>query len=183
METSLVKYDAELTAIDEVLPSLSVNSVEEFHAAAELLRDIKATLNQVEAERVRVTGPAYEAWKNANDFFSRVSDKGKRAEKEIKAKIAAFDTRQRETERRLLQEAAEKADHHALSLVQSSAVAQGVSIREILDIEITDANLIPREFLEPNEKLIRATVKATKGHREIPGVRIFKKSSVASRAS
>ena len=48
-------------------------------------------------------------------------------------------------------------------------------------VTIVDATLVPREFLMVDEKLIRATVKAKKGKVEIPGVRVFKKASVAAK--
>lgn len=53
-----------------------------------------------------------------------------------------------------------------------------IGIRKVWTFEIIDENLIPREYLMVNEKLIRAAVGA--GKRSIPGVRIFEQSSVAS---
>lgn len=51
------------------------------------------------------------------------------------------------------------------------------------DIEIENADLVPRSYCVPDEVKIRRTVKANYGRIEIPGVRIFQKRSVASRAN
>jgi len=56
--------------------------------------------------------------------------------------------------------------------------AAGISTREDWDFEISDASLIPREYLIPDEKAIRAFVKATKGKKEIPGVKIISKTII-----
>jgi hypothetical protein len=56
--------------------------------------------------------------------------------------------------------------------------AAGISTREDWDFEITDANLIPRDYLIPDDKTIRAFVKATKGKKEIPGVKIIAKTVI-----
>jgi hypothetical protein len=50
------------------------------------------------------------------------------------------------------------------------------------DIEITNADLVPREYCVPDEVRLRRIVKANAGRMEIPGVRIFQKRSVASKA-
>lgn len=51
------------------------------------------------------------------------------------------------------------------------------------DIEIMNAEIVPREYCQPDEVKIRRIVKANFGRMEIPGVRIFQKRSVASKAS
>lgn len=61
--------------------------------------------------------------------------------------------------------------------------AKGTAMREEWDFEITDRNAIPREFLIPDEKTIRAMVKARKGETNIPGIRVFSKRNLAARAS
>jgi hypothetical protein len=57
----------------------------------------------------------------------------------------------------------------------------GLSFYDGYDFEILDINLIPRKFLMPDEKGIRLFIKATKGMREIPGVRIIVKKIAATR--
>lgn len=65
--------------------------------------------------------------------------------------------------------------------VPKTPKANGLSIREYLDIEIIDASLVPREYCIPDEVMIRQVVKKMKGKIEIPGVRIFTKKSASVR--
>lgn len=55
-------------------------------------------------------------------------------------------------------------------------------LTESWDIEVMNADLVPRQYCEPDEVKIRRIVKANEGRIEIPGVRIFRKRSVASKA-
>jgi hypothetical protein len=60
--------------------------------------------------------------------------------------------------------------------------AEGVSFRDNWDFEIEDAALLPREYLIPDEKKIRAVVKAHKGETKIPGVKVIHDRSAAVRS-
>ena len=66
--------------------------------------------------------------------------------------------------------------------VQPVIRAEGVSFREDWDFEIEDETLIPREYLMPDEKKIRAFVKATKGATKIPGIKAVPKTITSVRA-
>ncbi len=62
-----------------------------------------------------------------------------------------------------------------VDVIEEVPKVEGISYREDYDFEIVNEALIPRQFLMPNEKAIRAFIKATKGRTEIAGVRILKK--------
>lgn len=53
--------------------------------------------------------------------------------------------------------------------------------KENWQFEITDIDKIPRKYLIPDEVMIRAEVKRTKGKTAIPGVRVWDAGTVASR--
>lgn len=59
--------------------------------------------------------------------------------------------------------------------------AEGTSVRQVWDWEITDANLIPRVFLKVDDAKIGATVRTMKGETDIPGVRAFPKDVLSVR--
>ena len=61
------------------------------------------------------------------------------------------------------------------------AKVEGVSFREDWDFEIEDAALIPREYLVPDEKKIRAVVRASKGDIKIPGIKPVPKTITSVR--
>ncbi len=56
---------------------------------------------------------------------------------------------------------------------------KGVTVREDWDFAITDAKKLPPEYLIPDEKKIRAVVKALKGATRISGVKVFAKTVMA----
>jgi len=57
----------------------------------------------------------------------------------------------------------------------------GISYKTDWDFEVTDALLIPREYLIVDEVKIRRVVKATKGALIIPGTRVFSKQVQSTR--
>lgn len=154
--------------------------------AAEILADVKGKNNRLEEMKHTATKPMNEALKAVRSWFAPAQNHYAEAEVILKNKIAAYH---REIEMRR-QAALAKIDDAAdsptitVALVELGAaqkpVTQGVSVTEVWDYEIVDASLLPREFLMPDEKKIKAA--SVGAGLEIPGVRRFKKSRVASRA-
>ena len=70
-----------------------------------------------------------------------------------------------------------------ITVVEDAPKVQGVSVSDKYDFEIVDADLIPREYLIPNERMIRDMVKASNGEVDIPGVKIIKDKTISVRAS
>ena len=58
----------------------------------------------------------------------------------------------------------------------------GLSFRDDWDFEVTDAAVIPREYLVPDEVKIRRVVKAMRGAIQIPGIKVVPKRVTAGRA-
>lgn len=58
----------------------------------------------------------------------------------------------------------------------------GISIPKVWTFEITDEDLIPREYLEVDLVRIRKVVTALKGDTNIPGVRVFEQKRIAAGA-
>lgn len=59
----------------------------------------------------------------------------------------------------------------------------GIGTREQWKFEITDAALIPREYLIPDEKAIRQVVNALKERAAIAGVRTWREDGITSRSA
>jgi len=69
-------------------------------------------------------------------------------------------------------------------LVQTAAPkVAGVTIPKVWTFEITDEDLIPREYLDVSEVRIRKVVNALKGDTNIPGVRVFEQKRIAAGAA
>lgn len=58
---------------------------------------------------------------------------------------------------------------------------KGLTVREDWKFSIVDAALVPREYLIPDEKKIGRIVRAMKDQTNIPGVRVYAESGVATR--
>lgn len=56
----------------------------------------------------------------------------------------------------------------------------GISAREVWRYEITDPDLLPREYTIPDEKAIGGVVRSLKGNTRIAGVRVWKDTSMAA---
>lgn len=69
-------------------------------------------------------------------------------------------------------------------LVQTAAPkVGGISIPKVWTFEITDEDVIPREYLDVSEVRIRKVVNALKGDTKIPGVRVFEQKRIAAGAA
>lgn len=176
MSEVLTQLSAEAQEVLERLRPLEITSKEDYAYAAEIARDVKTQLAQIETERKRIAGPQYEAWKATNDLFSRVREKYVVAEKVLKDKMALFLAAEKAREMALLAEAA-KGDVTALALAAEAApTAQGVSERKRVTFEVVDPAAVPDEYWMLNDKAIRAAVQAGA---QIPGVRVSVETTVA----
>jgi len=111
------------------------------------------------------------------------SDKRAEAErKKLEKKAERLETKGKpETAQEVI---AQKEQIVAPKIHVNSTVSKvvGVSSKKVWTYEITDIKKIPRNFMIPNERLIRDTVKATKGSLEIAGVRIYQEDSLYVRS-
>ena len=72
-------------------------------------------------------------------------------------------------------------EERPLEIVQAPAAEpepEGLSYRDNWQFEVVAIKEIPAEYLQVNEKGIRAVVKALKGNTKIPGIRVFNKKTV-----
>ena len=69
----------------------------------------------------------------------------------------------------------------AKPMVPSKPATEGISARVIWKYEITNPDLLPREFLMPNTAAISKMVSFLKGDCKIPGVRVFSENILAVR--
>ena len=113
---------------------------------------------------------------------AKLAAEGREAEAEQKRIQAAEREEQRLRDAEAKRIAAEAAPPAPVVHLEQPKVA-GVSKRENWTFEIVDENQIPREYLMPDEKMIRGVVRATKGKQQIPGVRIYAETIIASRSA
>jgi hypothetical protein len=115
----------------------------------------------------------------------------KRREEQQRAEDAA--RKERERLARLAERAnargdEDKAEQHlarseaivAAPVAVASSKAPGISTRSVFEYEITDASLLPREYLLPDDKRIGAVVRAMKMDTNIPGIKVIERKTIAA---
>lgn len=176
---AIATIEAEAGEIATEVVGLKVTDQESFVEAAGILVEVKTRLKVVEAERKKIAGPLYQAWKASNDFFTRVSSRLLSAELELKGKVAAYHDLARKREAAAIAALATATDHagSAMALVAASApVVKGVATKSVLDWSVEDSSLVPDAYWVLDEKRIGADVRAGA---QIPGIRTVMKTSVA----
>ena len=173
--------------------------------ATDILSWIAKAKKQVETKRRFFVKPLQEQVSSINNLFMDYKAPLDKADKTLRNKILTYRREQehlrQEEEKRLhkLQEKEQKRLERqaqkknappppppvAGPAVESQAKTirsemGSVSAREVWDFDIVDVDKIPKEFMIPNEKAIRAAVKA--GIRSISGVRIFQREELSVRA-
>ena len=177
MTQALAKFEEEAQALGSFLSDLVVDDDASFQNVSSMLVDIKTTLKEIEAERVKISGPIYESFRATNALFTKMSGKYEAAESAIKGKLAAYyDAKVAAENLALAASAAEEV--HSLALVdQSAPAAAGISMKPTKKWRILDAELVPDEFWVLDEKLIAKAVRASVN---VPGIEVYTVTSVAA---
>ena len=187
MSTDLAVYKREATEILNDLKDREIFSDEENAICGELLKFVKGRLAFLKIEKEKILKPQKAAVEATRDLFNQASAPFEEAEALLKARMAAFFEERKAKETKLLSEALESDSPRELVdlAAQAAPVVQGVSMREVYDFVVEDASLVPDEYklVSIDTKKIGLTVKAKKDLTSIPGVRVFKKTIVASRGS
>lgn len=151
-------------------------------------------LEQVE----RITEGKLSSWQQAEhrkqrseqerqEKIAREADEKRRAEEAAALQAQAKAERDKNEKARLLQEAkAVKSDPtppYVPPVASSVPRVQGMASTTVVDYEITDPDLVPREFCVPSPEKIRAAVRgyANAANCKIPGVRAFERTQFSRR--
>ena len=166
--------------------------------ASGLLVEVARRAKQVEALRVEAVGPMTKEVRRINAAFKACSDALDAVTARLKALTGEWALRKRQEQQRLLQEAQAAAeaqrvtdpDHvdlkRAAELVEAAKHAaparlDGIGMRDVWRIEVTDPDLVPRDFCSPDLAKLKAAVDG--GARSIPGVRVVAEVQIIARAS
>ena len=174
--------------------------------SAGILSEIAGAKKQAEAMRKTFTQPINESLKNINGFFKKLVEPLEKATGIIKGKVRDYYFREQEKAReaekkRLLAEAkreeelrkAEEEDREpepevAVDIPEvkvpkqtvKSVKGKAMTVKSRWVFEITDPDLVPKEFWVIDEKLIRESINA--GARSIAGVNIYEDKIVSIRS-
>ena len=172
----------------DLIKGIRLATNDDLKMAVVTVAEMKDKRGAVEAVLKRFTGPLKGVIKDIEGMFKPAMRALDECEALMKRKISSFAEEQAEKRDRLLAAAGEavsesdQAASRALIAEAENHVIEkvpGLSVRELWDGEVTDAAAIPREFLIPDVKALKAMTRARKGDPGIPGWRAFPTSSVA----
>ena len=194
----------------DIAQKFIVKTPQQAQEAGDYRNKIKAGLKQLDEERKELTRPlddvkakimdkyrpavdtlnvAYKLFdKGLSDYLAiqeRIRQKQqrkleaeaekKRQEAEAKAKEWVDKGNEKKVEEWL-----DKAENVIAPVVPETPKVEGITTRQDWDFEIINPNEVPRDFCIPDEKAIRAFIKATKGTKPIAGVKIFEKTIIVT---
>jgi uncharacterized phage infection (PIP) family protein YhgE len=187
----LAKVTAESKDALELLRRFTIQTPDQYQSAAEQVAVFKAEFDGIEKDRRELTDPLNQVVKKLNAKAKPATTFLETAIKLLKQAMAQWQFAEEERQRKALAEAQAKAQAGdiagatlALAHVESQTPkVAGTSVRSDWDFKITNPDLIPREFLTPDEAKIRAYVKAAKRPDAIPGVEAFETKIISTRAA
>ena len=196
LETEMVKLSGEYSGFMIATP-------EDYTKSGEILQKIKGKYALLDDREKEITRPMEQAKKSVIALFKRPKQILEGLEVKIKDAILTFqekqeaERRKKEEELKKIQEAeAKKLEAKAnktknedkkaelLAAAESTrAIApqvapnipkvEGISMAENWAFEIVNKDLIPREYMIPDEVTLGKVARATRGSLHIPGIRIY----------
>lgn len=172
----------------DLIKGIKLATNDDLKMAVVTIAEMKDKRGAVEAVLKRFTDPLKGVIKDIESMFKPAMRALDDCEKLMKRKISVFSDDQavrRDKYLAIAGEAASKGEEGVAQAALASAdelvleKVPGLSVRELWDGEVVDAAVIPREFLIPDVKALKAMTRARKGDPSIPGWRAFPTSSVA----
>lgn len=191
--TALVRsFASEGEQVLEVVRDYKIETHEELTTVATWLREVKSKRNELERQEKEITQPINTALRKVRELFKPAKKFWADAELLLKSKIGAAKLLEERRNQAALQEA---ADAHAAgdtegvvaatAKVTTTADVPGVTTYTKWTFVIEDESLLPREFLMPNDKLIKEHCSHSTDRQPtpIPGVKFIPDVQVSARAA
>lgn len=168
---------------------IGVQNQDDYSNAEAMRKIIKTSATELEKFRKQLSKPFSDAASRIKEIADNANEPLTKELARLNNLLIAYDTeikRKQEAEAKAQLEA--KSDSPFASFIPSTLAPQTESIKKTASciverwtFEILDEVQVPREFCSPDEKKIRAYAVAYKEAGNIPGVKIFKQSTVRSR--
>ena len=185
---------------------LVIADATQYRAAAAELAEAKRLARAIEQKRLELTRPVDALKGNIKAFFDKLKARPDAIVRRIDLALNSYDERQRqaaakaqreleeaaERERRFNEQraarAVERGEHEKAAEIAAAPPApvpvvaakipdvKGAPKREVWEFEVTDAKLLPPEYLMPDVSKIGGVVRSLKKVDPIPGVRAWPKT-------
>ena len=172
---------ATLAELSASLQDLSCTT-ETYPGICDALIDVKARVKSLIAQRETVLGPLREAERAVCDWFRAPLETYMTIESVLKQRVVGYQEVLRQEKHKAIVAAGQAPTPTAMAQLTALAAPPtpaAISFRKTWEVEITDPNLVPREFLLIDTAALRKVCQATKGQSQIPGVRFVQRESVA----
>ncbi len=182
--TEVTVYEKEIDPIRSEADKLQIEDTQSLEDAAMILSNLNKTLDRITTEREKVTKPLNEALKAERSRWKPLETKLEQAIVLVRSKISTYQTahtlKARKEEDKIIERVNKgtlKADT-AITKLQAIDAPETVvntdvgtlKFRTVRKFRIKNLSLVPREYLIPNEVLIRSEMAKNK---DIPGVEYF----------
>jgi hypothetical protein len=163
------------------LPLTTQEAVDWIAAAGESAR---ADLAALETERLKITKPLNDAKRAVDAFFKPGKDACVAVIECVKSRLAEFAAAADKAQDTALAAVAEGHDDEATLAAAHGAgptLPASVFARDVVDFEVADLSLVPREFMCLDEGLVRAYITHKRDLGEavaIPGINVFMRKEV-----
>ncbi len=189
----LVPLKTQVTKLETQAQVATITNQEEHEAAITLVGKLKETGSQIKKTKESITKPLNEALANARALFAPIEQQFASAEAIVKTKLLDYTRKKNEEARVQEDKIAARVEKGTLKIETAerkldtiervetttrSETGHAVQIRKIKKVRIVDTASLPREYLIPDESLIRRDALAGK---EIPGVEIYIEEVIAAR--
>lgn len=178
-----------IKAVLEFVEGFIIQSDDDFTFAGRVIRDAKATFKRIDERRREITSPLLQAKQSVDALFRPALDSLTGVEALLKKKIGEY-TAAKERERAAVM--LDSANTYATGGVPTAIIparpeAQGVSVRNVWEYEIIDADQVPRNFCSPDHDKIKMSRdwSAYNEHHPpppIPGIRFYQTQAVRVRS-
>lgn len=169
---------AELSASLQDLPC----TTETYPGICEALIEVKARVKNLTAQRETVLGPLREAERAVREWFRAPLETYQTIENILKQRVAGYQETLRLEKQAAIVAAGREPTPSAMAQLTALSVPPtptAISFRKTWEVEITNPNLVPREYLLIDTGALRKVCVATKGQIQVPGVRFFQRDGVA----
>lgn len=162
-------------------------------ARTRITKPINESLREVNAQAKEAAAPFLESESKIKRAMIGYSDEQDRLQREEQRRVNEAAVKEQQRLQAIADRASDKGQFGKAEQFEERAAAVvapvvqtaapkvgGISIPKVWTFEITDEDLIPREYLLVDETRIRRVVTALKGDTKIPGVRVFEQKRIAA---
>jgi hypothetical protein len=187
-QNEIVKIEQENKPVIREAQALTIRAADDETAAYEVLRHIRQRTDAIEKKRKSIAAPLNASLKEVNTMFKTLASPLLEADSIIRSKILDFRAKREaqaaERQAKILKQAEKaeaKGDEAKAGELQAKAAVTAPIVGDSVvskrwTFEIEDFSLVPRNFLQVDEKSIREAIRD--GVREIAGVKIFQEEQI-----